>query len=209
MTNVKRTRSRKWRRFAIGSLVVVLGYYGLNVFAVISAAHRDEERRVDAIVVLGAAQYNGVPSPQLAARLDHAADLYARGDADWLMVTGGKRPGDVYTEAQASATYLKSLGVPDEAILEENQGTNTFNSLQHAASVLADEGLTTVLLVTDPFHALRSVLIAREVGLTPFSSPTPTSVYGPGKQLRRELVEAGGVAVGRVIGFGRLSRITG
>ncbi len=194
-------------------LVIVVAcaalYYLVNLVLVMSAARSDEARKVDAIVVLGAAQYDGRPSPQLAARLDHAVDLWNDGLAEHLMVTGGKMEGDRFTEAEASRRYLVDAGVPEAAILMEDAGRNTFDSLDAAADMLLADGLNEVLLVTDPFHAKRSELIAEEVGLDAWSSPTPTSVVGSWTSARRQVLEAAGISVGRVIGFERLSGLTG
>ncbi len=163
---------------------------------------------MDAIVVMGAAQYDGRPSPQLQARLDHVVDLWPEGYAPLVVATGGNRPGDRFTEAEASAKYLTENGVPESAILLESEGTSSYESLTGVESLLAERGLDTVLIVTDPYHALRSKLIAEEVGLTAHVSPTPTSVVTGSKALERHLTEAAGVAVGRIIGFDRLDDLT-
>jgi uncharacterized SAM-binding protein YcdF (DUF218 family) len=126
-----------------------------------------------------------------------------------VMVTGGNQPGDRFTEAEASADYLVDRGVPETAIMREDQGHTTYESLDAAADQLRDAGIDDVVLVTDPYHSLRSRLIAGEVGLDADLSPTPTSVVTGWSSFRRELEEAGGVAVGRVIGFERLSNLTG
>jgi uncharacterized SAM-binding protein YcdF (DUF218 family) len=203
------TRLPTARRMIVIALVCVALYYIVNLLLVMSAARSDDARPVDAIVVLGAAQYDGRPSPQLAARLDHAIDLWNEGLADRVMVTGGKMAADRFTEAEASRRYLVDAGVPNEAILMEDTGRNTFDSLEAAATILLANDLNEVLLVTDPFHAKRSELIAEEVGLDAWSSPTPSSVVGSWTSARRQLVEAGGISVGRVIGFERLSGLTG
>lgn len=214
MNATRGLRRSRWLR-AISAIVVVgVTYYAINFGLVIAtarsnAAQADETRSAQAILVLGAAQYNGIPSKLLAARLDHAADLYRSGAASRVMVTGGKREGDVYTEAEASRNYLVAAGVPANVILAEDDGDSTFTSLANAATILSQHRITNVILVTDPFHAERSALIASEVGLNASVSPTPTSVVRGAEQLRREAVEAGGVAVGRVIGFERLTAITG
>ena len=160
------------------ALVVVLavGYYAVTLYQVWSTGRSDHAGPADAIVVMGAAQYDGRPSPQLAARLDHVVELWPRGLAPLVVVTGGKRPGDRFTEAEASAAYLEERGVPAEAIVLEDQGTNSYESLQAVADLLAARGLDEVLIVTDPYHALRSKLIAEQVGLTAHVSPTPSSV---------------------------------
>ena len=153
---------------------------------------------------MGAAQYDGTPSPQLAARLDHVVELWPQGVAPLVVVTGGNRPGDRFTEAQASADYLRQRGVPAEDIVLEDSGRTSYESLRNVADLLGQRQLDDVLIVTDPYHALRSRLIAEEVGLRAVVSPTPTSVVTGGDQLSHQLEEAAGVAIGRIIGFSHL-----
>jgi uncharacterized SAM-binding protein YcdF (DUF218 family) len=205
--SVGRPRRRGLRRAARAALLLVVAlvaYLAVSYYQVWSTGRSDHTGPVDAIVVMGAAQYDGEPSPQLAARLDHAAALWPQGRAGLVVVTGGKRAGDRFTEAEASAAYLEEHGVPASAIVLEDQGRSSFESLRGAASLLAARGLDSVLIVTDPYHALRSRLIAGEVGLDAHVSPTPTSVVHGGEQTVRELQEAAGVALGRLIGFERI-----
>lgn len=188
-------------------LLVVLaavGYYGVTLFQVWSTGRTDQVRAVDAIVLLGAAQYDGQPSPQLAARLDHVVELYTAGWAPVVVVTGGKQPGDRFTESEASARYLTDRGVPASAIVMEREGRTTFQSLESVAAMLDERGLSRVLLVTDPYHSLRTRLIAQHFGLEAYVSPTPTSVVHGAEEVRRMLLEAGGISVGRVVGYDRI-----
>ncbi len=204
---------RRWlRRLVVGSLLAVLllaGYYGVSLYQVHHTGRTDQARAVDAIVVMGAAQYDGRPSAQLRARLDHAADLWRFGLAPIVVVTGGKQPGDRFTEADASTAYLIERGVPADVIVAENTSRTTYDSLVGVHSLLAERDFTTVLIVSDPFHLLRSRLIAEEVGLTAYTSPTPTTVITGGRAWQREFGEAAGVALGRIIGFDRLVALTG
>jgi len=149
--------------------------------------------------VLGAAQYDCVPSPVLEKRLDHALALYEDGVAPRIVVTGGKRAGDRCTEAEAGALYLLDHGVPDENIMREVKGTNTWESIAASAAFLGDRGYDRVVLVTDDYHALRVRAIADELGLEPVVSPV-----GDNATLRELVKETGAVAVGRVVGFRRL-----
>ncbi len=139
-----------------GLLVVLVAYYGVCLYQVWRSARSDEARPADAIVVLGAAQYNGRPSPVLAARLDHALELWKEGYAKRIVVTGGKRPGDRFTEATASADYLIARGVPDADILREVQGRTTWESLAATARILRNRDLRSVLVVSDPYHSMRA-----------------------------------------------------
>jgi uncharacterized SAM-binding protein YcdF (DUF218 family) len=198
-------RPRRPLRWAVRAVVLLLvvgaGYLAVSLLQVWSTGRTDQAQPVDAIVVMGAAQYDGVPSPQLAARLDHVVELWPQGLSPLVVATGGKRPGDRFTEAEASATYLIDRGVPADAILLEDQGASSFESLTGVAEMLQQRGLDDVLIVTDPYHALRSRLIAEQLGLRAYVSPTPTSVVTGGDLARRQLQEAAGVAVGRLIGF--------
>ena len=182
--DARRRRVRRALQVALLLLVAVVGYLAVSLYQVWSTGRSDFTGPVDAIVVMGAAQYDGEPSPQLAARLDHAAALWPEGRAGLVVVTGGKRPGDRFTEAEASAAYLSERGVPASAIVLEDQGTNSYESLRGVAALLDARGLDEVLIVTDPYHALRSRLIAGEVGLDAHVSPTPTSVVDGGERGR-------------------------
>lgn len=158
----------------------------------------------DVVVVMGAAQYDGRPSAQLAARLDHVVTLWEAGGVGRIVVTGGSQPGDRFSEAAASAAYLEGLGVPASMVLAEDRGTTTWESMQEVADLIDADA--SMIIVTDPHHGLRSRLIAEEAGFTDVSvSTTPTSVVSGLTSVRRHLVEAGGVALGRIVGFERLS----
>jgi uncharacterized SAM-binding protein YcdF (DUF218 family) len=197
---------RLLRRTVALSLVLVTGYFAVTFFQVWSAGRHDQAHPAEAIVVLGAAQYNGRPSRVLAARLDHAADLYERGLAPVVVVTGGRAEGDRFTESAASANYLHGKGVPDDAILRESQGRNSWQSLAASARFLKARGITEVVLVSDPFHAARINGIATELGLQAATSPTRTSPIEGADEFRHLLTETAQVGVGRIIGFRRMVR---
>ena len=207
-----RSHGRPWKRWLLlgcaGFVGLCVLYYAVTLIQVVRAGRPTDPDPAEAIVVLGAAQYDGRPSPQLASRLDHALELYEAGLAPVVMVTGGNQPGDRFTEAEASANYLVDRGVPESAIMREDAGHTTFESLAAAADQLLAADLDDVVVVTDPYHSLRSKLIAEEVGLDASVSPTPTSVVTGWSSFRRELEEAAGVAVGRIIGFDRLTDLT-
>jgi uncharacterized SAM-binding protein YcdF (DUF218 family) len=178
--------------------------YGAGTVAVVyTASTRDESsgKPSQAIVVLGAAQYNGRPSPVLRARLDHALDLYRRKVAPLIVVTGGRQPGDMTTEASAAATYLLANGVPDSSIAREVQGRDTYESLAATARFLAKRNVSDVVLVTDGYHAARVKAIAGEVGLVARASPVP----GSSSPFRRILRESVAVGLGSIISHRRLS----
>lgn len=188
-------------------VAVLVLYLGVTFIQVWRAAGRDDARPAQAIVVLGAAQYNGQPSAVLRARLDHALGLWRRKLAPVIVVTGGGQPGDRFTEATASANYLLARGVPDEAVLREVSGRSSFQSLSSVATFLEDRSINRVLLVSDPFHAFRIGAIADELGLEGHTSPTRTSPIGGMTRIRYFVRETAAVAVGRVIGFRREAEI--
>lgn len=205
------TGVRGWKLARRVGLVVVLAallYYVVTFVQVWWAARGDDTRRSEAIVVLGAAQFNGRPSAVFKARLDHAAELYHDRVAPLIVVTGGKQIGDQFTEATSGANYLHGKGVPDAAILRETTSRTSWESLAAAAHVLEDRGAKDVVLVSDPFHALRIRSIANELGLDAVTSPTRTSPISGFDEWRRFMSEAMRVAAGRIVGFGRLARGT-
>lgn len=178
-------------------------YLGITFVLVWRAARRDEARVTQAIVVLGAAQYNGRPSAVLRARLDHAVNLWRRELAPVIVVTGGRQPGDRFTEATAAANYLLGRGVPDRAVLREVSGESSWQSLAATAAFLKARDISRVLLVSDPFHSYRIGAIADELGLDAHTSPTRDSPIGGTAEARYMLRETAAVALGRVIGFRR------
>ena len=172
------------RRMLTVAMVVVFGLWVASASAVLLWASRDEARPAQAIVVLGAAQYSGKPSPVLRARLDHALDLWNRHLASLLILTGGTGAGDTTSEAAVGRTYARKHGVPDSAILVENEGRTTSESMHAVAGMLEVRGLQTALLVSDPFHMLRLRILARRFGFTPYTSPTQTSPISPNREAR-------------------------
>src|ERR671918_3057480 len=137
-------------RLIVLAMVVLLAYPVWLGYQVWSQSHRDENHTADAIVVLGAAQYDGDPSPIFEARLKQTVYLYGEGFSEVVFVTGGKRAGDRFTESEAGEIYLEANGVPSEAILNENEGTTTFDSLTSVRAMAQDRGMDSVLLVSDP-----------------------------------------------------------
>jgi uncharacterized SAM-binding protein YcdF (DUF218 family) len=158
------------------------------VGAVEIAGRRDEARKADAIVVLGAAQYVGRPSPVLRARLDHAVSLWKGGFAPLLILTGGMGQGDTTSEAAVARKYAMSRGVPDRAIVLEREGRTTSESMRAVARIMDDHEKTSAILVSDPFHMLRLSILARRHGLEPYTSPTRTSPITPNREERWKYV---------------------
>jgi uncharacterized SAM-binding protein YcdF (DUF218 family) len=170
---------------AIVGIVLVVGYTSYRIW---DQGGRDEARQADAIVVLGAAQYNGTPSPLFEARISHAVQLYDEGIARIFIVTGGKGlPGDVTTEATSARNYAVAHGVPAAAILIEDQSRTTLEQLRTVGQMLRDRGLRSAVLVSDRTHMLRSLRIARDQGIEAYGSPTTTS---PAASNVRDQIEA-------------------
>lgn len=142
---------------------------------VLTVSRLDERRDADAIVILGAAQYDGRPSPVLKARLDHGATLFRDGWAPLIVVTGGIVEGDRMSEATAGQRYLTSMGVPPEQVVVAAEGRSTRGSMDAVTDRLKGEGLQRVILVSDPFHMARLRLEGRRLGLQTYTSPTTTS----------------------------------
>ncbi len=168
------------RRHPILTLLtlVALGAVGLVLAtgaAVWIEAHHDDAStidHVDAIIVLGAAEYDGTPSPVFAGRLEHAELLYRQRRSATVLVLGGKQPGDVTTEAEAGRRYLISRGIPSEDVVAEPVGNTTLESLRAAATYMNDHGLGTAFLVSDPWHNLRIEKMASDLGIEAYVSAT-------------------------------------
>jgi uncharacterized SAM-binding protein YcdF (DUF218 family) len=172
------------RRILTIMVLTVFALWALSAAAVLIWSSRDEARPSNAIVVLGAAQYAGRPSPVLRARLDHALDLWNRHLGTLLILTGGTGTGDTTSEAAVGRSYAIKHGVPDTAILMETQGRTTSESMRAVAGMLEARGLQTAVLVSDPFHMLRLRILARRFGFTPYTSPTKTSPISPNREQR-------------------------
>ena len=175
-----------WSRIGIVLVLLVVGIWALSLIAVLFWEQRDEARPAAAIVVLGAAQYVGRPSPVLRARLDHAIALWKRGLSPRIIFTGGFGDRDTTSEAAVGQRYAIQHGVPARAILIENNGRSTSESMKQVAMLMERESSREIILVSDPFHMLRLSILARRYGLTPYTSPTKTS---PISSSRRESVK--------------------
>ena len=172
------TWKARLRDLAVVTLAFVIGGAALTAYTVYrigDVGGQDNRRHVDAIVVLGAAQYNGRPSAVLAARLDHAIELYKAGYAQYLVFTGGKLAGDRYTEAETGRRYALARQVPASAILAETTGATTLESLRNVRTLFDQHGLHTALFVSDRTHMLRVLRLAADQGIEAWGSPTTTS----------------------------------
>lgn len=206
----RRGRRRALRVVALLLALLPVGYLVVTFLQVLGASRADRAAPADAIVVMGAAQYDGIPSPVFAARLDHAVDLYRAGLADVVVVTGGSgAPGDTFSEASSADLYLQERDVPREALRLETDGTTSYESLAASAAFLEREGREDVIVVSDGWHLRRSAEIAAAVGLVPHPSPTPYSRYSAAGSAQQMLRETLALAAGRLVGFRRLDRLTG
>jgi uncharacterized SAM-binding protein YcdF (DUF218 family) len=144
-------------------------------------ARQDSQPTSDAIVVLGSAQYNGVPSSIFEARLEHAITLYDDGVAPVIVTVGGRATGDEFTEAEAGRDYLANAGVPGDALLAVPEGVDTLQSMRAVSTAFDERGWSSAVLVTDPWHAMRAERMAQDAGIVAQSSPTR---QGPAVQTR-------------------------
>lgn len=170
-----RTPGRTLAEVLLGGLVCGVLLAAYVVWRIEQQGARDEARPADAVVVLGAAQYNGVPSGVFEARLQHAVRLFLDGDYDWFVVTGGKLPGDKMTEAATARAWAIEHGVPESRIVGEDAGRTTLESLEGVAAIFRKEGLRSAVFVSDETHMLRVLRMASDLGIDAWGSPTRTS----------------------------------
>jgi Uncharacterized conserved protein len=172
--------------------ILLIAIWASFVVAIVDAGRRDQAASADAIIVLGAAQYEGRPSPVLRARLDHAVSLWKLGLAPRVIVTGGEGVGDTTSEAAVGMRYLVQRGVPAESISMDTEGLTTSQSMVAARRLLSTKSYPSVLIVSDPFHMLRLAILARRLHMIPLLSPTRTSPIStrPSQQLKYVMAES-------------------
>ncbi len=168
---------------AVLAIVVLVGGTAASIWWV---ARGDTRPPSDVLLVLGASQFDGRPSSVLEARLEHALALYEQGVAPVVLTVGGGQPGDRTTEAEAGAAYLRERGVPDDDVVAVAEGSDTLRSIEAAEAVMAERGWESAVVVTDPWHSLRSRTMARDAGIDAVTSPTRAgpSVRTRGTQVR-------------------------
>jgi len=188
-------------------LAIIVLYFVFTFVQIWLTGRTHSTSQAQAIVVFGTTENNGKPSQELRARLDEALIVYRAGRAPWIAVTGGNRPGDVFTEAGVSAKYLEAHGVPKSKILVGG-GSDTWQNVQTVAPLVKAHHLYNVITVTDPFHEYRAMAIASSQGLFPVPSPVENSPTIKHSLWRYYLKESLEVGVGRIIGYGRLSSWT-
>jgi uncharacterized SAM-binding protein YcdF (DUF218 family) len=179
---------------AVVATLLLLGWAAVVLTVAVTSA-RDDATTADAIAVLGAAQYNGRPSPVFRARLDHAATLYQRGYAPVVLVTGGVGPGDTVSESEVGRRYLLKVGLPDDGTVALPAATTTYASLESVARWFQGKESRRVVLVSDGFHMLRLRIIARRLGLAPFTSPATNSPIHANARLNAGYLLGEGVKV--------------
>ncbi|HQU26224.1 MAG TPA: YdcF family protein [Acidimicrobiales bacterium] len=187
--------------------LVLVAYFAVTFVQIWLRGREHATRDAAAVLVFGTTEDNGTPSPELTDRLSEALALYRAKRAGYVAVTGSRQPGDAYTEAGVSATFLERHGVARDRVIVGG-GVDTWQNVESVAPALLRRGLTTVLTVTDPFHEYRAMAIASDFGLTPFPSPvadSPTVHYGLWRYYLKETLEVG---VARVVGYQRLSEWT-
>jgi len=183
-------------RLALLAAVGLLAFAGYSVIRIWEEGGHDDDRPAGAIVIMGAAQYDGQPSPVLRARLDHAIELWEAGRAPILVVTGGKKDGDRTTEAAAARAYAEARGVPGSSILAEESGRTTHESIGEVSGLLAQRGIRDAVFVSDPTHMLRVLRMATDQGIDAIGSPTRTSPIDadPGRRIDATVHEIGALA---------------
>lgn len=158
-------------------ILLTVGYIGKNVFDICSFSTEDQRQKADVAIILGAAAYNGEVSPVFRERIDHGITLYQERYVDRLIVTGGRAEGAKGSEAAAARDYLLAQGIPEEAVLLEEESTITQENLENSKVIMEENGFETAVIVSDPLHMKRAMLLAEDAGINAYSSPTPTSRY--------------------------------
>lgn len=186
-------------KWLVALVIVIILVESLVAWRIWAFSSVDEAKPVDVAIVLGAAVWDEEASPVFQARIDHAIDLYEQGVVKGLLFTGGKAQGDAYAESEVARNYALVNGVLATHIFIETTSTITEENLQQAKRLMLDEQLETALIVSDPLHMKRAMLIAKDIGLDAYSSPTPYSQYKSQKSkapfLAREVFYLSGYVV--------------
>jgi len=166
---------KSWKKWLLFLLLVAVGYVALVYGSIVRESRNNESHGADAIVVFGAAEYAGRPSPVFRARLDHAAELYRRGLAGLVITTGGAGADPKYTEGQVGRDYLKSQGIPDDHLIAETQSVDTAESARRVGAIMHTNGMKTCLAVSDSYHIFRIKRMMAREGITAYGAPRPNS----------------------------------
>src|SRR2546423_5225517 len=166
---------KSWKKWLLFLFLVAVGYVALVYGSIVRESRNNEPHGADAIVVFGAAEYAGRPSPVFRARLDHAAELYHRGLAALVITTGGAGADPKYTEGQVGRDYLKSQGIPDDHLIAETQSVDTAESARRVGAIMHTNGMKTCLAVSDSYHIFRIKRMMAREGITAYGAPRPNS----------------------------------
>ena len=166
-----------WKKLAAFILAAILICVLGTALSIVSYSEKDETRRADAAIVLGASVYDNSPSPVFCERIDHAVELYNDDYVKAIIMTGGVGEGNIRSEADIAREYAEQQGVPSGAIFKEEDSSITAENLENAKQVMSEQGFDTALIVSDPLHMKRAMLYANDLGITAYSSPTPTTLY--------------------------------
>jgi uncharacterized SAM-binding protein YcdF (DUF218 family) len=191
-------------RIAVLVVAAIVLYFGVTLVQVWLTSRQYDPHPAGAILVMGAAQYDCVPSPDLRARLNQAAMLYQEGYAHLIMVTGNKQAGDRCTESQSGAMYLEEIHHVPKADILKAGGDDSYENIADAQKQLDAHNARVVLVTTDPFHEDRSMAIASNLSLSPSPTPTQNSPISGWSTVPYFLKEAVGVGLGRIIGYNHL-----
>ena len=172
-----RMSGKAWKKLVTFLLAAVLIFIVGTALSIVSYSEKDETRQADAAIVLGASVYDNSPSPVFQERINHAVELYNDGHVKAIIMTGGVGEGNIRSEADIAREYAEQQGVPADAIFKEESSSITAENLENAMMVMSEERFNTALIVSDPLHMKRAMLYANDLGMTAYSSPTPTSLY--------------------------------
>ena len=175
--SAKRHRPRRWwLRLLLLAVTVVLAFLAITAAHIVSAASQQEVPHADAIVVFGAAEYSGRPSPVLKARLDHALDLFHRGVAPVVITTGGAASDPKFSEGGVGKDYLMRHGIPERSLIAETQGRDTSESATRVGVIMHANGLHSCVAVSDAYHVFRIRKLLEHEGIGPvYTAPRPDS----------------------------------
>ncbi|MCH5209482.1 MAG: YdcF family protein [Oscillospiraceae bacterium] len=168
---------RRRTKILIGIVVIIISYIIINAISICSFSTKDQKCKSDIAIILGAATYNGEVSPVYQERINHGIALYKEGYVEKLIVTGGVGNGSNESDADIAKQYALSQGIPDTDILTETTSTITQENLENSKEIMDKNGYKTAIIVSDPLHMKRAILLAKDVGIIACSSPTPTSKY--------------------------------
>ncbi len=171
-------RPSRWRRIAWIILGILAGYYLVICGEIVWQSHRDEARPADVIIVFGAAEYSGHPSPVFRARLDHAVTLYSEGLAPYVITTGGSGGDPQFNEGGVGRDYLESRGISDRHLIAETLGDNTAESAERVAVIMRTNHMRTCVVVSDPYHLFRVKRLMQRQGIITYASPRPYPAHG-------------------------------